>query len=265
MLSALGHHVVTVNAHPSGSFPGRLPEPMAGTLGEVSKLSAAIGADYTIAHDGDADRLVMIDERGRIVPDYALACLLLKMVLGKSKGSTVIISLNSSSALEEVAKKLGCRVQRSRLGKTFEELYKRRGAFASEPSKIVDPRWGYWEDGIYASIMVTQYLSQNNLTLGQALESIPVYFNYQKNLSISTRLDYSALYSLIAEKYPGMVDRVEDIDGIKVYLKEDNSWIMLRSSGTEKKVRVYVESSREAEAKKLLEEGVALVQKATSK
>ena len=137
MLSALGHHVVTVNAHPSGSFPGRLPEPMTETLGEVSRLSAAIGADYTIAHDGDADRLVMIDERGRIVPDYALACLLLKMVLGKSKGGTVIISLNSSSALEEVAKRLGCRVQRSRLGKTFEECTRRRGAFASEPSKIV--------------------------------------------------------------------------------------------------------------------------------
>ncbi len=200
MLFALGHQVVTVNAHPSGSFPGRLPEPMTETLGEVSKLSAAIGADYTIAHDGDADRLVMIDEKGRIVPDYALACLLLKMVLERSKGGTVIISLNSSSALEEVAKRLGCRVQRSRLGKTFEELYKKKGAFASEPSKIVDPRWGYWEDGIYASIMVTQYLSQNNLTLGQALESIPVYFNYQKNLSISAPVDYSVLNSLVSRK-----------------------------------------------------------------
>ena len=264
MLFALGHQVVTVNAHPSGNFPGRLPEPMAETLGEVSKLSAAIGADYTIAHDGDADRLVMIDEKGRIVPDYALACLLLKMVLGKSKGGTVIISLNSSSALEEVAKKLGCRVQRSRLGKTFEELYKKKGAFASEPSKIVDPRWGYWEDGIYASIMVTQYLSQNNLTLGQALESIPIYFNYQKNLPIFAPLDYSVLSSLVTENYSGRIDRIEDIDGIKVYFKDNDSWIMLRSSGTEKKVRVYVESSKEDEARRLLEEGIGLVQKTTA-
>ena len=263
MLSALGHKVVTVNAHPSGNFPGRLPEPMVETLGEVSKLSAAIGADFTIAHDGDADRLVMIDEKGRTVPDYALACLLLKIVLGRSKGGTVIISLNSSSALEEVASKLGCRVQRSRLGKTFEELYKRKGAFASEPSKIVDPRWGYWEDGIYASIMVAQYLSQNNLSLGQALESIPVYFNYQKNLWISTSVEYPSLKSLIMQKYLGKIDRIEDIDGIKVYFKENSSWIMLRSSGTEKKVRVYVESPKEDEAKKLLEEGVALVQKAS--
>ena len=261
MLCSLGHQVVTVNAHPSGSFPGRLPEPMVETLGEVSRLSLAIGADFTIAHDGDADRLVMIDEKGRIVPDYALACLLLKIVLGRSKGGMVIISLNSSSALEEVASSLGCRVQRSRLGKTFEELYKKKGAFASEPSKIVDPRWGYWEDGIYASIMVAQYLSQNDLTLSNALKSIPVYFNKQRNLAISTILDYSALRSLVTQKYSGMIDRIEDIDGIKVYLKQNNCWMMLRSSGTEKKVRVYVESSKEDEAKRLLEEGVALIQR----
>jgi phosphomannomutase len=186
------------------------------------------------------------------------------MVLGNSKGGTVIISLNSSSALEEIAKRFGCRVQRSRLGKTFEELYKKKGAFASEPSKIVDPRWGYWEDGIYASIMVTQYLSQNNLTLGEALESIPVYFNYQKNLLISAPLDYSTLNSLITEKYSERIDHIEDIDGIKVYLKENDSWIMLRSSGTERKVRVYVESSKEHAARRLLEEGIALVQKATA-
>jgi phosphomannomutase len=143
-------------------------------------------------------------------------------------------------------------------------LYKKKGAFASEPSKIVDPRWGYWEDGIYASIMVTQYLSQNNLTLGEALGSIPVYFNYQKNLSISAPVDYSVLNSFVTEKYSQRIDHIEDIDGIKVYFKENDSWIMLRSSGTERKVRIYVESSKEDEARRLLEEGTVLVQKTTA-
>jgi len=263
MLSSLGHQVVTVNAHPSGSFPGRLPEPMVETLSEVSRLSSAIGADFTIAHDGDADRLVMIDEKGRVIPDYALSCLLMKIVLGRSKGGTVVVSLNSSSALEEVATKLGYRVQRSRLGKTFEELYRKKGAFASEPSKMVDPRWGYWEDGIYASVMVAQYLSQNDLTLSQAIESIPIYYNFQRNLSILIALDYSSLISQVTRKYAGMIDHIEDIDGIKVYFKQNRSWVMLRSSGTEKKVRVYVESSREDEAKKLLAAGVGLIQHMT--
>ena len=132
----LGHEIVTVNAHPSGNFPGRLPEPMPETLVEVAALSKAIGADFTIAHDGDADRLVMIDERGRVVPDYMLSALVLKIILEHVRRGNVIISVNSSSALEKTARDAGCTVQRSRLGKTFEELYKRRGIYGSEPSKI---------------------------------------------------------------------------------------------------------------------------------
>ena len=261
MLSELGHHVTTVNAHPSGSFPGRLPEPMPETLTEVATLSKGIKADFTIAHDGDADRLVMIDENGNIVPDYALSCLLLKIVIEGKRGGTVIISLNSSTAIEKFATALGCRVQRSRLGKTFEELYKKRGTYACEPSKTVDPRWGYWEDGIYSGIMVAQYLSQNNLRLSEAVNSIPKYYNYQKNLSVNSPLDYSLLTSLLRKKYDGNIEGIEDIDGIKVYLK-DGSWIMVRSSGTEKKVRVYVESSKQSVADELLSDGVSISQSA---
>jgi phosphomannomutase len=169
VLSELGHNVVTVNAHPSPLFPGRLPEPMVETLGEVAALSRSIGADFTIAHDGDADRLVMINGKGVIVPDYALAALILKNTIEKAKRGTVIISLNSSKALERVAVDAGCRVVWSRIGKTFQELYKRKGIYASEPSKIVDPKWGYWEDGISAGIMLTQYLSENNKSLDEAL------------------------------------------------------------------------------------------------
>ena len=112
--------------------------------------------------------------------------------------------------------------------------------------------------------MLTQYLSQNNLALSEALESIPIYFNYQKNVTISNPVDYPTLSSLVIDKYSGRIDHVEDIDGIKICLKEDNSWIMLRGSGTEKKIRVYVESSKEVEARKLLEEGIALIERATA-
>ncbi|MGI0091421.1 MAG: hypothetical protein ACREBS_06900 [Nitrososphaerales archaeon] len=255
ILSKLGHHVVTVNAHPSAKFPGRLPEPMFETLAEVAALSRAIGADFTIAHDGDADRLVMIDDRGRVIPDYALATLVLKIIAGKAKSGNVIISVNSSSALEKTAQDLGCKIERSRLGKTFEELYKRKGIFASEPSKMVDPRWGYWEDGIYTSILVSQYLAENNITLSKALEPTPVYYSLQKNLQLGSAVDYACAKSKMKEKFPNEIERFDELDGVKMYLK-NGSWLMVRSSGTEKKVRVYVESPKESEAVFLLRDGV---------
>lgn len=257
ILHEFGHEIVTVNAHPSEKFPGRLPEPMVETLSEVAALSRAIGADFGVAHDGDADRLVMIDEKGRVVPDYMLSSLVLKIILERVKRGNVIISVNSSSAIEKTAKDAGCTVQRSRLGKTFEELYKRRGIFASEPSKIVDPRWGYWEDGIYASVFVAQYLSENDLSLSKALEWIPVYHGLQRNLLPSGALDLECVHSKMTQEYSGQVDSFDELDGVKLNLK-GGAWLMVRSSGTEKKVRVYVESPNEAEAQKLLESAVGI-------
>lgn len=258
LLSELGHDVVTVNSHDSSNFPGRQPEPNAESLVETAELSKSIGADFTVAHDGDADRLVMIDEGGRIVPDYALSCLLLKIIAEKTKKGNVIISVNSSSALERIAEEMGCRVVRSRLGKTFQELYQKKGIFASEPSKMVDPRWGYWEDGIYASVMVTQYLSEEGLKLSEALRSIPVYYNLQKNLQTAARLDYEWVKLRLKEDFGRRVERFDETDGVKLYL-EDRSWVMIRSSGTEKKARVYVEAAEQDKAQTLLEQGTKIV------
>lgn len=260
ILSQLGHNVITVNAHPSPLFPGRLPEPMVQTLSEVAVLSRSIGADFTIAHDGDADRLVMIDGKGNVVPDYALASLILRSTIEKAKHGMVIISLNSSMALERIALESGCRVVRSRIGKTFQELYKRKGIYASEPSKIVDPKWGYWEDGISAGIMLTQYLSENGISLEKALSWIPKYYNYQRNMSTCSVVDYNLVKKHVVDKFHDEVQSIEDFDGVKVCLKSNDSWFMIRSSGTEKKVRIYVESKIEKEAKKLVEEATKIAQ-----
>lgn len=257
ILTELGHHVVTVNAHPSERFPGRLPEPMVETLGEVAKLTRGIGADFAIAHDGDADRLVMIDESGKVVPDYVLSTLVLKVIVSRVKKGNVIFSVNSSSALERIAQDLGCNVQRSRLGKTFEELYKRKGIFACEPSKMVDPRWGYWEDGIYTGVLVAQYLAESNMTLRQAISEVPVYHNLQRNLQLSGSVDYDCVKTTMKAKFGAEVDKFDELDGVKVYLK-DGAWVMVRSSGTERKVRVYVESPKESEAVFLLQDGIKI-------
>jgi phosphomannomutase len=89
--------------------------------------------------------------------------------------------------------------------------------------------------------------------LGEALSLVPKYYNYQKNIPTATFVDYNALKARITKNYGDQIDSIEDFDGVKVYLKENDSWFMIRSSGTEKKVRVYVESKVESEAKVLLE------------
>ncbi len=260
LLSELGHDVVTVNAHPSRYFPGRLPEPMEETLQEVGEMVRLAGVDFAVAHDGDADRLVMLNSRGEVLPDYVLSVLVLKIILERQKHGTVVISYNSSDAIQQVAEDAGCKVIRSRLGKTFQDLYKLKGIYAAEPSKIVDPRWGYWEDGIYAATLVTQYLAEHSMTLEEAVSKVPIYHNFRRYLEIGSVLNYKFVKEKFESSFSGTIEAIEEIDGIKVRLKgPKGGWLMLRSSGTEDKIRVYSESLDLKQAKKLLEEGVKIV------
>jgi phosphomannomutase len=95
------------------------------------------------------------------------------------------------------------------------------------------------------------------MKLSEALDWIPVYYNYQKNLLLPGTLDYSCARSKMNAGFSGQVDRFEELDGVKLYLK-DGAWLMVRSSGTEKKVRVYVESPKESEARDLLNTAVSI-------
>jgi phosphomannomutase len=149
ILERLGHHVVPVNAQVSWRFPARPPEPTATNLSDFAKMVPTLGVDFAFAHDGDADRLVMVDSKGSVVPDSILTILALRG-LGLGGGSAVI-SENSSSAVAEEAQRLGLSVKRSRVGKTFAVLEAEGGVFAAEPSKVVDPKWGLWEDSVNAA------------------------------------------------------------------------------------------------------------------
>ncbi len=237
ILKLLGHHVVSVNAQVSWRFPARPPEPTAANLSDLAKMVPMLGVDFAFAHDGDADRLVMVDAMGSIVPDSILTILALRGL--RLSGGTAVISENSSSAVAEEAERLGLKVKRSRVGKTFAVLEAEGGAFAAEPSKIVDPRWGLWEDGINASALVSSLLSSDRGLLGRVMQEVQWRYR-QTNLRVAVRMD--ALTSKAREVFRKFkISEERTLDGLKLVLG-DGSWVMFRPSGTEPITRLYCES-----------------------
>jgi phosphopentomutase len=237
ILKALGHHVIPINAQVSWRFPARPPEPTAANLADFAALVPTLGVDLAFAHDGDADRLVMIDAFGGVVPDSVLTILALHG-LGLSSG-TGVISENTSSAVAEEAEKMGLRVQRSRVGKTFAVLVAEGGVFAAEPSKVVDPKWGLWEDGINASALISTLLSVDRGILGRVMEEVQWRF-VQTNLKVSVSME--ALVPRARESFRKFrVVEERTLDGLKVVMS-DGSWAMFRPSGTEPITRLYCES-----------------------
>jgi phosphomannomutase len=237
VLKALGHRVISVNAHVSWRFPARPPEPTSANLADFARMVPGLGVDYAFAHDGDADRLVMVSRNGNVIPDSIVAILALRGL--NSSGGTVVISENCSTAVQEEAERLGHSVLRSRIGKTFAVLESERGVFACEPSKIVDPRWGLWEDGINAAAIITSLLSREPDLLNRIIGENPWHYR-QINFNLSMKMPLLIGKAKDAfRKYRVIQER--SLDGYKMIF-QDNSWIMFRPSGTEPKVRLYCES-----------------------
>lgn len=254
VLTALGHEVVPVNAQPSWMFPARRPEPTSDNLADFCRVVNQLGVDVGFAHDGDADRLVMADGNGNVLPDSFTAIIALHG-LGRKSG-TVVLSENTSSAVEEEARKLGFGVRRSRVGKSFVLLREVGGVFSTEPSKIVDPTWGYWEDGINAAAMISSVLSERPELLSE-IKGRVVWHYRQTNVNAGIKLHELIPRAREAFRRFKIVEE-RTLDGYKVVLG-DGSWVMFRQSGTEQKTRLYCESKSPATLDLLIQEGLRCI------
>ena len=237
VLQLLGHEVIPVNSQISWRFPARPPEPTPANLSDFARMVGNLSADFGFAQDGDADRLVMVDRHGNVVPDSIMVVLAMRG-LGASRGK-VVISENTSMAVEEEARRLGFEVMRSRVGKSFAMMEEAGGVFATEPSKVVDPAWGPWEDGMNAAAMIAGVLTKERDLLDTLMEETKWQY---KQINLDVKAKMPALVKNAKEcfkKFKASEERT--LDGYKLVFN-DGSWVMFRPSGTEPKTRVYCES-----------------------
>ena len=130
-LRKAGMNVITMNAQPDGFFPGRNPEPNSANLQELMKAVKALKADVGLAHDGDADRMIAVDEKGNISDfDKLLTIMALEF------GGTVVTTVDASACLDTAMEKIGGNVLRTPVGDVHvaESMIKNHATFGGEPS-----------------------------------------------------------------------------------------------------------------------------------
>jgi len=246
LLKKLGCEVIALNCYPSGFFP-RDSEPTEASLGDLIKATRELDADLGIAHDGDADRLMIVDDRGRFVSGDKLLALLAQQLRVKE----VVTTVDASMIIDE----MGLKVTRTRVGDSYvsEEL-KKSGDFGGEPSgSWIFPNISLCPDGIYAAARVVALASHQELS--QLVDSIPRYPLIRGSIS-NQGLVISALEKQLLAMEPLSVSH---IDGIKLNFK--NGWLLIRASGTEPKIRITAEARNEAEARRLYDDGISAIKK----
>jgi phosphoglucosamine mutase len=239
LLSQAGMRAVQLNCNPSGHF-SRPSEPLEENLPYIGEIVRKTGSRCAVVHDGDADRMMAFDNRGRYISgDHML------MLLTEYTGAQRVVTTSDASMLvEEIAE-----VRRTPVGDAFvsEEL-RTWGDFGGEPSGAwIFPQISLCPDGPFAAALFCEIAS--GMDVAEKIDAMPAYPVIRKSYAC---LDARSLMTALGAENP--------TDGIRI-AKEDG-WCLIRASGTEPKVRITAEGKTKQAVKAMFEYGRSLLKQA---
>ena len=245
VLTRMGCEVIALNCHASGIFPHDV-EPIEANLGDLMSAVKQNGADLGIAHDGDADRVMAVDDRGRFISGDKLLA-----IFARNSGSSAIVTtIDASMCIEDI----GFKVMRTKVGDPYvsEEL-KKGGGFGGEPSGAwVFPRVSLCPDGIYGAACIADIASRQKLS--EMVDSLPSYPVVRGSIAGTVREQTTLIERLKTELKPETVDT---IDGLKLVFKD--GWLLVRPSGTEPKIRITSEARDQLSARRYFDQGSKII------
>ena len=248
----LGCRVVALNSVPDGFFPARSPDPRPDTIADLRRAVRELGADVGFAYDGDADRMVVVDERGDFVPfDVALAAFAAHVVRSRG-GGLVITTVEASYCVEEAVREAGGDVLKTRVGDVHvsAEVSERGAVFGGEPCGAwVCPWFSLAADGVAASAFLLKALDEAGVRPSRFFSGISRYVVVRDKIPCPNELKEKAM-TCLRDELPGCFRggrELIDIDGLRLELEE--GWVLVRPSGTEPVIRITAEARSEEEAK----------------
>ncbi len=248
LLRELGCDVITLNSQPDGFFPGRSSEPKEEHLAPLCSVVRDVHADIGIAHDGDADRMVAVDDTGRFVSNDRL----LAFFGMREAERSMVVPVDTSMLIDAVLP--GVTITRTRVGDVYvAEAIKRIGAdFGGEASGTwIFPKVSYCPDGIYAAARLVEMVSQEEGRFSDQISSLPTYEIKRGTLPHHGGMGGMDTMSRIEEELRTAFEfsDINTLDGVRIAF--DDAWALVRPSGTEPLIRITVEGKTRDEVKRL--------------
>ena len=257
-LRRLGCHVITLNDNIDGTFPGRDSEPTTENLGPLSTLVKSEQADFGIAHDGDGDRAIFVDETGAVQTGDRSLALIEDEVLKKNPGAKVVTPVNSSMAISEIARKRHGQLIQTKVGSIHVARTMIRATAilgGEENGGIFYAPHQPVRDGTMATVLILNAVMENKMMLSKLMARLPKFYMAKEKVHCKDSMKERAIARL--KKRLGR--RVaSSIDGVKVELK-DRGWFLVRASGTEPLIRMTAEGKTESDLRSILSEFKPLI------
>jgi len=261
LLRKLGASVICINDVIDGEFPGRNSEPLPETLGSLSKIVREEKADLGIAHDGDGDRAIFVDETGTVQPGDRTLALIEDELLKSNPGAKIVTPINTSMVVSEIAKKGRGKLILTKVGSIeVSRTVLSVGALlgGEENGGIFYAPHHPVRDGTMAAILVVNAITKNQRPLSKLLDRLPKFYMVKEKIPCSERGKDRVIKALMA-KLRGRIS--SSLDGFRVDM-EGRGWVLVRASGTEPLLRLYAEGKTENTVQEILNEFRPLVMKA---
>ncbi|POG57023.1 phosphoglucosamine mutase [Haloferax marisrubri] len=265
-LRELGCEVRTVNAQPDGHFPGRQSEPVPENLRDLERLVRATDADVGIAHDGDADRAVFVNEHGESISGEASLAALAAAAL--EPGDATVSAVNVSQRLVDVCEEVGAELELTPIGATnlitrIRELWRegRNVPVAGEGNGgVFYPNYRLVRDGAYIAAKFLELVAERPPS--ELVAPYEDYYNVRINLEYDEEAELTAMLNAAADYAESADATPNTTDGYR--LDYGDAWVLVRPSGTEPKVRVYAEGRSEERATELAEDAADALRSAVA-
>ncbi|WP_405319705.1 phosphoglucosamine mutase [Methanobrevibacter thaueri] len=262
LIRKLGCDVTSLNSQPDGFFPGRDPEPIEENLQELISVVKELGADIGLAHDGDADRTICIDEKGNFVLGDKTFTLVEKQMLKENNGGTIVTTVATSQAIYDVAEEFNGEVIATAVGDLLvaRKLKDTDGLFGGEENGgLIFPDFVYGRDAVMTVAKILEIVAKESKPLSELVAKLPVY--YASKMKIECPDDEKEfVMTSIADEIKTTTDFELDLtDGVKIL--KDDGWVIIRPSGTEPIFRCFAESDSQDKADEMTDWGISLINK----
>jgi phosphomannomutase len=247
-LDALGCESFIMNALPDGRF-AHPSEPVPENLTGLVRLVRTKGADIGFAQDADADRLAVVDERGRALGEEMTLALAAKYVLSREPGP-VVVNLSTTRAIDDIAAAARVPVTRTKIGEinVVEEILARKAAIGGEGNGgVIWPKVHPCRDSFAAIGLILESLAASGKTVSKLRREIPTYVMIKDRIGGTPEEAHRRL-ARIRKAFPAKVVSTED--GLK--LAFGKAWVHIRPSNTEPIIRILAEAPTAARARGLI-------------
>lgn len=251
LLERLGCRVLAMNDDPNGHFPHH-PDPIPSHMSGLSALVKASGAHVGFAHDASGERLGIVDEQSRTLPEEWSLALLTDIELRRKPG-LVVTNLSTTSLIDHLAKQHGGTVLRTPVGQAYvaEAVQEHGAVIGGEGSGgIIWPRLHCSHDSLAAIVALLDHMAETGESVGSICETFPRLHMIKRNIHFSPREVFSALEKfrdVLAEDTA--IVKVDLSDGVR--LQWSDGWLHLRASNTESMIRIISEAPEEDRARQL--------------